>query len=93
MLSYGNAGDTIDFFFFFLKLSGTVLYYAFNNSVLFSSHRPTTRPARANMQPLELALLVESHCSSLTTLIKHGDSPFSFPPPSHYYYINYGKCL
>lgn len=58
-----------------LYASTSVLYCAFNNTVLFASYRLTTRPARANILPLEAALLVESHCLWPTTLIKHGHSP------------------
>lgn len=48
----------------------------------FASDRQTTRLARANMLPLEAALPVESHCSWLTTLIKHGHSSIAFPSSS-----------
>lgn len=58
----------------------SVLCCAFNNTVsFFASYRLTTWPARANIFPLEAALLAESHCLWLTTLIKHGHSLFHLP--------------
>lgn len=48
-------------------------------SLFFASYRLTTWPARANMFPLEAAVPAEIHCLWLTTLIKHGHSPFHLP--------------
>lgn len=64
----------------------SLLYCAFNNTVLFAPYRLTTRPARENTFPLEAALLPESHCLWLTMPIKHGHSQISFPPSPHHYY-------
>lgn len=47
------------------------------------SPRLTASPARENTFPLDLALPAESHCSSLTTLIRHGHSTSTFPPSCH----------
>uniref|UniRef100_A0A672JQ33 Fructose-bisphosphate aldolase n=1 Tax=Salarias fasciatus TaxID=181472 RepID=A0A672JQ33_SALFA len=67
------------------KIASILLCCTFINIFLYlsSSYRQTARPARENMLPLEAALLVESHCSWPTTLIKH-KHPSSTIATSHW---------
>lgn len=61
------------------RVETSVYWAVYSKTISFASYRLIAKPARANMFPLEAALLAESHSLWPTTLIKHGHSPPHLP--------------